>query len=307
MTTSTDPIAAAGIVITATQTTPSRPGKAPRPVWNVYAPPAYVDLMYRLGARKYGRTFSFWSDPTAQIAEALAEGDAALSFAERQRDAQLRAAERADRYEGYATNAERRSEQGFERAHEIMRMIPPGQPILIGHHSERHARADQKRIDNGIRKGIEEGKKADHWQHRAAVNEVKAAGTHPIDFIQRRIDEAAAEVRAQDRYLDPAYRNYDGQPASDASRAFHQRLRDEYADRLAYWQAGLEAAGGVKFGPDSIKKGDQIKARGRWRLVLRVSPKTVTAEYDLQGVKWPSKVPYAEITEHRPAEAGDVA
>ena len=53
-----------------------------------------------------------------------------------------RAEERADRFEGYS---ERRAEDA-ERAHNavsaIADNIPMGQPILVGHHSEKHARKD---------------------------------------------------------------------------------------------------------------------------------------------------------------------
>ncbi len=30
-------------------------------------------------------------------------------------------------------------------------MIPPGQPILVGHHSERRTRRDAQRIENGMK------------------------------------------------------------------------------------------------------------------------------------------------------------
>jgi hypothetical protein len=34
-------------------------------------------------------------------------------------------------------------------------MIPFGQPILVGHHSEGRARRDQGRIESGMRAGVE--------------------------------------------------------------------------------------------------------------------------------------------------------
>jgi hypothetical protein len=76
--------------------------------------------------------------------------------------------ERAERIRGL-------SEASYRRARRIMDMIPFGQPILVGHHSERHARRDQDRIHNGIGKSIELGKYADDLERRA-----EAVGTAGI-------------------------------------------------------------------------------------------------------------------------------
>jgi len=45
--------------------------------------------------------------------------------------------------------------------------IPLGQPILIGHHSERRHRNAIKRYDNQVRKNIENAEKAEYYQKRA--------------------------------------------------------------------------------------------------------------------------------------------
>lgn len=68
--------------------------------------------------------------------------------------------------------AEKRSvkaEAAFEAAHAVAARIPMGQPILIGHHSEKGARADANRIDNGMRTGID--------SERMAVRHERAAAT----------------------------------------------------------------------------------------------------------------------------------
>ncbi len=46
-----------------------------------------------------------------------------------------------------------------------------GQPILVGHHSERGHRADLKRIDNNMRKSVEHSDKARYYEGRAQVIE----------------------------------------------------------------------------------------------------------------------------------------
>jgi len=87
---------------------------------------------------------------------------------EEQRESRIsRAEDRAEKYEGYADNARERSEEHLEKADKIASTIPFGQPILVGHHSEAHARADAARIENNMRKGVEEANKADSYKARA--------------------------------------------------------------------------------------------------------------------------------------------
>lgn len=63
-----------------------------------------------------------------------------------------------------------RAESGrrFAGVQEIVEMIPLGQPILVGHHSERAARAHQKKIDNGMRAAINADAMATHHDQKAA-------------------------------------------------------------------------------------------------------------------------------------------
>ncbi len=84
---------------------------------------------------------------------------------------------RIDRYRRYAERAGARSDAAYSRFRSINAAIPMGQPILIGHHSERRHRTDIKRMDNAVRASVEESKKADYWSDRAAA----AESNHSID------------------------------------------------------------------------------------------------------------------------------
>jgi len=60
--------ARAGLTVTPGMTTPSRPGKQPRPVWTVRGNLAHWrPLLMRLGGNWYRGAFSFWDDPSAAI------------------------------------------------------------------------------------------------------------------------------------------------------------------------------------------------------------------------------------------------
>lgn len=58
----------AGLTVTAGMTTPSRPGKAPRPVWTVSGDLAtWRQFLIKIGGSWYRGAFLFWSDPAAEI------------------------------------------------------------------------------------------------------------------------------------------------------------------------------------------------------------------------------------------------
>lgn len=66
----------AGLRVSPGMTTPSRAGKAPRPVWSVVGNLAcWRPMLIRLGGNWYRGAFSFWDDPTAEIEQACAEAE----------------------------------------------------------------------------------------------------------------------------------------------------------------------------------------------------------------------------------------
>ena len=74
-----------------------------------------------------------------------------------------------------------------------------GQPILVGHHSEAHARRDQDRIHAGMRAGIENSRKADEMRSRAANIEAAAGRAIYSDDpdAPERLRERIAGMEAQ--------------------------------------------------------------------------------------------------------------
>lgn len=67
-----------------------------------------------------------------------------------------------------AKKAAGRSNAAFAATKRLADSIPLGQPILVGHHSERRARKDRDRIHAGMRRGVEEAGKADYHASTAA-------------------------------------------------------------------------------------------------------------------------------------------
>lgn len=85
-------------------------------------------------------------------------------------------------YEGYARNAETRSAQRLGTAKNLGDMIPMGQPILVGHHSERGHLAHVNRMDANMRKGIEESEKAEYWRGKIAWHEAQVRKLNGLEL-----------------------------------------------------------------------------------------------------------------------------
>lgn len=74
---------------------------------------------------------------------------------------------KADRLREWADKRDAKASSAFGRADEIADMIPFGQPILIGHHSESRHRRDVDRIQSNTSKGVEHLNKRDDFRRRA--------------------------------------------------------------------------------------------------------------------------------------------
>lgn len=75
---------------------------------------------------------------------------------------------RADRLREWADGREAAGRARVDQARQRADLIPFGQPILVGHHSEGRHRRDLERIDAGHRRGFEDLAKADEMRARAA-------------------------------------------------------------------------------------------------------------------------------------------
>lgn len=85
---------------------------------------------------------------------------------------------RAERLRGWADKHDDKADAAFNSAKTVADGIPFGQPILVGHHSEGHARRDRDRIDNGMRRGVENTRKAEEMRDKA--DNIARAAAHAI-------------------------------------------------------------------------------------------------------------------------------
>lgn len=74
---------------------------------------------------------------------------------------------RAERYQQWANAAEVQSTAAHKRSHDLVKGIPMGQPILVGHHSEKHHRRTLDQSWNALGKAITLSDKAEQHESRA--------------------------------------------------------------------------------------------------------------------------------------------
>lgn len=79
-----------------------------------------------------------------------------------------RQAARLERYEDLAEKNKRESAAALDRARRMADLIPFGQPILIGHHSEKRDRGFRNRIHNTYERGFEALDKSKYYAGKAA-------------------------------------------------------------------------------------------------------------------------------------------
>ncbi len=131
------------------------PGKAEVSGQTVETPPAVSDLVKPEekdfeSATDYLKALTVWREKTGNLTAAeVKRRDRALRFADR-------AAKTGQKASGL-----------FRQADKISERFYMGQPILVGHHSERGARAAQNRMHNKMDAALKEEKKAEYYSQRA--------------------------------------------------------------------------------------------------------------------------------------------
>jgi Domain of unknown function (DUF3560) len=192
-----------------------------------------------------------------------------------------------DRREGLTAAAERRMSSAIAHeaaATEIARRRPFGQPILVGHHSERGARADQRRIQRHMDKFCEEYGEAKQLARAASVvGDADAYREHPPVII-RRIAKTEADLRKCRKWMGAGY-----DPEHYTARIAFLETQLE-ADRAALKAA--EDAGYRCHSRETIHAGDKIVMHGRDWLVVRVNAKSVSVQ---TPYSWTDTVSYERI------------
>jgi hypothetical protein len=225
----------------------------------------------------------------------------------RQSEAERRAAGterleiRADLHAAAADRHSASSDAAADAARVIADAIPMGQPILVGHHSERRHRRDLERLERNDRRAWAEQAEAERRRRLAEGIRRHLDNGTPAVTLHRRIERHGAEIRRIERMLDrhPAGTYPDHEAEAERLREAVQIDRDTLARMVADGRARV-------FVPGDVEKGGAVASRvWGWGRVVRVNAKSVTVFFASDDPGWSRTVavPYREIVDVRPASA----
>lgn len=110
-------------------------------------------------------------------------------------NAQERAKAKAEKYESWASSAEKKSNQYYEASNEGKDFLLLGEPIKVGHHSEKRHRALIDRNWNRMGKSVEMSKKAEahenkaeYWQSRA--KDINLSMPESLEYFTFKLEKA---------------------------------------------------------------------------------------------------------------------
>lgn len=124
---------------------------------------------------------------------------------------QERAKARAERLGTWAGNADKRSQQFWEASNEGREFLALGEPIKVGHHSERSHRALIQRNWARMGKSVAESEKAESLRSRAEywekkANDINLSMPESLEFYEVQLE--AARAYHKDLKENPAKRSH---------------------------------------------------------------------------------------------------
>jgi hypothetical protein len=247
--------------------------------------------------------------------------DAHRCTADAEADRTQRQAQRADALAAEADRKAAAAANAWDAEQRAVEALPPGgEPIKIGHHSERRHRNAIARAHDATRRAIDATDVARRDSARAqAAAATTAHRYHPVT-VKNRIERLEAEQRSDQRTLDghrrvvarSAAHEYVDEfgPATGPYRDHVIARMAQRRDEISYWKAiyaDLQVSGVAStHSRETISAGDFVQRRGHWYPVVRVNPKSVSVRMH-EGATWTNTIGYHEISGHHRAASSDTA
>lgn len=221
-----------------------------------------------------------------------------LTYAEQLERKSERAEARAERYEGYAANAEKRGDAltgELEQYRGDTAFFT--QPIIAGHAGSQSFARRREQIFARYDKGMAEYRKSAYFKERAqtAMETADNAQLQNPSYLDNRIKECNAAIRklrkvlesyekVLDAHQNPTEENanlrnrYSEEKVTEWQEDVLERLEIQ-VDKLGFFQNCLEEIGGLQFSKENIKPGYvvQIRKFGNYK-ILKANPTTIYAK-----------------------------
>lgn len=185
--------------------------------------------------------------------------------------------ERAERLEARAEKTGAAAQAAYAAARAVVERIPFGQPVLLGHHSQKRHQRDLARHDAGMSKAFALGDEARGLQAAAESSRRHQESQDSAPGIARRLERARAELRKVERiHAEGGYASHPG---------LGERLLADVRARIARDEAALAALGPQPWDTAKVKAGDVVRINGHVVRVARVSAKSYSGEIIEGGAK----------------------
>jgi len=184
----------------------------------------------------------------------------------------------------WADKAEVKSERHFKTGHDMFSVIPMGQPILVGHHSEKRDRNYRGRAAGHLDKGVEFAHLAEHHEAKAGgienqlENSIFSDDSNAVEALEARIAENEAK-RERMKLVNKLYKKQDA--AGLAALGIDlEKLKEKLAAAGGYWGKAphlpYELSNlGQRISGDK-KRLEQVKMQNTRREAAEAAPNGVT-------------------------------
>ncbi len=165
-----------------------------------------------------------------------------------------RAEERAERFDDYSAKRAADANRAHEAVADIAERFEFGQPILVGHHSERKARKDAERMESGMRRAVNAFETSQYWVGRAAGAIRAAKYKEKPEVRARRIKTIEADKRKAERNIAEAQKHLDLYARPEGLTPSEKYPHGILFAYLCAWGGGLsyEAARALEKAPETL-------------------------------------------------------
>lgn len=129
----------------------------------------------------------------------------------------------------YADKAERLQDEAnrlHENDNQLMSMFSNGQPVLVGHHSEKRQRTALKKSDQHMHKVIELNKKAEYYRKKSLIvnNAISSDDSDAVQKLKAKLEKLEA-LQIKMKRINSEFRKGGVDAITDASEAAKQRFK----------------------------------------------------------------------------------
>ena len=192
-------------------------------------------------------------------------------------DYQERKQRRIENYQAKSAKHELEAKDREKKANKILRAID-GQPLLIGHYSEKKHRADLKRMDHNFRKAYELQEKSSYYEYKAkAAQKNSSISSDDPEAIQKLENELERLEKTRELTKKTEHTTYELNYISADIRRVKARIKE------------LKELEQIKFKEIILKNGTIIhnKEKNRIQILFNDIPdEEIRAKLKHNGFKW---------------------